>query len=64
MPKNIKYEDIINELKENITKLEDPNLSLDDSLIIYEHAIKLLKKAEEKLVEVEGKFKNIKVEEE
>ena len=64
MPKNIKYEDIINELKENITKLEDPNLSLDDSLIIYEHAIKLLKKAEEKLVEVEGKFKNIKIEEE
>ena len=64
MPKNIKYEDIINELKENITKLEDPNLSLDDSLIIYEHAIKLLKKAEEKLVDVEGKFKNIKVEEE
>ena len=64
MPKNIKYEDIINELKENITKLENPNLSLDDSLIIYEHAIKLLKKAEEKLVEVEGKFKNIKVEEE
>lgn len=64
MPKNIKYEDLINELKENITKLEDPNLSLDDSLIIYEHAIKLLKKAEEKLVEVEGKFKNIKVEEE
>ena len=62
MPKDFKYEDIVNELK--INKLEDPNLSLDDSLIIYEEATKLLKKAEEKLVEVEGKFKNIKIEEE
>ena len=64
MPKDFKYEDIVNELKEKINKLEDPNLSLDNSLIIYEEATKLLKKAEEKLVEVEGKFKNIKIEEE
>lgn len=64
MPKDFKYEDIVNELKEKINKLEDPNLSLGDSLIIYEEATKLLKKAEEKLVEVEGKFKNIKIEEE
>lgn len=64
MSKDFKYEDIVNELKEKINKLEYPNLSLDDSLIIYEEATKLLKKAEEKLVEVEGKFKNIKIEEE
>ena len=50
MSKDFKYEDIVNELKEKINKLEDPNLSLDDSLIIYEEATKLLKKAEEKLV--------------
>ena len=50
-------------LKDRAT-LEDPNLSLDDSLIIYEEATKLLKKVEKKLVEVEGKFKNIKIEEE
>ena len=31
MAAKVKYEDIINELKENISKLEDPNLSLDDS---------------------------------
>jgi exonuclease VII small subunit len=37
---------------------------LDDSLVIYEQATKLLKKAEEKLLEVEGKFKNIKIDEE
>ena len=64
MAAKVKYEDIINELKENIIKLEDPNLSLDDSLVIYEQATKLLKKAEEKLLEVEGKFKNIKIDEE
>jgi exonuclease VII small subunit len=64
MAAKVKYEDIINELKENISKLEDPNLSLDDSLVIYEQATKLLKKAEEKLLEVEGKFKNIKIDEE
>ena len=63
MAAKVKYEDIINELKENISKLEDPNLSLDDSLVIYEQATKLLKKAEEKLLEVEGKFKNIKIDE-
>ena len=64
MAAKVKYEDIINELKENISKLEDPNLSLDDSLVIYEQATKLLKKDEEKLLEVEGKFKNIKIDEE
>ncbi|CAM3062616.1 exodeoxyribonuclease VII small subunit [Streptobacillus ratti] len=55
------FETILEEIKESIDKLESFDISLDDSIIEYENAIKLIKMAEKKLKEVEGKLEVIKI---
>ncbi len=46
-------------LEEVITKMEDPDISLEDSFVLYEKGMKALKEATASIDEVEKKVKLI-----
>lgn len=54
-PKNLKFEQALEKLQALVGKLEDGELSLDDSLKVFEEGIDLAKLCEKKLEEAEGK---------
>ncbi len=50
-----KFEKSIDELREIIEKLESGNISLDDSLSLFEKGVKILNSANKKLSQMEKK---------
>ena len=56
---NQNFENKMNQLEELISKLEDTNLSLQDSIAIYESAMKLSKELSLELQEATKKIKMI-----
>lgn len=56
---NQKFENKMKQLEELISKLEDTNLSLQDSIAIYESAMKLSKELSLELQEATKKIKMI-----
>ena len=51
-----KFEDKMNKLKEIVDKLDDENISLDESISLYEDGLKLSKELQEKLKTFEKKI--------
>jgi exodeoxyribonuclease VII small subunit len=51
-----KFEDALKELEEVVTRLEKGELSLEDSLGLYERGIALARRCHEKLEEAEGRI--------
>ena len=52
----VKYEEMIDELKEIIKRLEDRNTDLEESIRLYERGTILLKQCEKALEEAEMKI--------
>lgn len=55
--KNIKFEDALAELESIISKLDTGALSLDDAIVEYEKAVKLIKVCTKKLETAEAKVR-------
>lgn len=55
----MKYEEMIDELKEIIKKLEDRNTDLEESIRLYERGTMLLKQCEKALEEAEMKINRL-----
>lgn len=55
----LKYEEMIDELKEIIKKLEDRNTNLEESIRLYERGTMLLKQCEKALEEAEMKITHL-----
>jgi exodeoxyribonuclease VII small subunit len=53
---DIKFEDALEKLDEIVADLEGGNLSLDDSLKVYEEGVKLIKLCTKKLNEAQEKI--------
>ena len=53
------YEQNIHKIDEIIEKLENNELSLDESIAEYEKAIKLIKESEKLLEQAEGKIQKV-----
>jgi exodeoxyribonuclease VII small subunit len=51
-----KYEDLMNELRDIVKKIEDPETSLDESITLYERGAVLVKECEELLSSAELKI--------
>mgnify|MGYP006085455613 FL=1 len=51
--KNINIEKVLSELESIVTKMEEENLNLEDSLTSYEKGIALVKTAQENLKKIE-----------
>ena len=51
-----KYEELITELKEVVKKIEDSDTSLDEMITLYEQGTVLIKKCEDRLMEIEVKI--------
>jgi len=51
--KNINIEKVLSELESIVTKMEEENLNLEDSLTSYEKGIALVKTAQESLKKIE-----------
>ncbi len=49
MKKDIKFEEALEKLEDAVRRLESGNMSLDDSLVTFEEAVKLVKICNEKL---------------
>jgi len=63
MEKNeIKFEEALERLEEIIEKLESGEITLDDSLHLYENGVKLTKECMNKIHLIEGKVKTLKEE--
>lgn len=63
MPKKTKaltYEEAVKRLEEIVSKMEDPDTSLDTSLSLYKEGIELAKLCEEKLNDAEGEVAVLK----
>ena len=56
MENDFNYENAIAELNSIVSKLQNGNVSLDDSLALYMRGIELSKKCEDKINEVEKKI--------
>lgn len=54
-PKALKFEQAMSQLEKMVQKLEEGDLSLEESLRFFEEGIGLTKFCEEKLAEAEGK---------
>lgn len=52
----IKFEDKLNRLNEIVKKMEEENLSLEESVKLYEEAMKLSKELGEELAEAKSKI--------
>ena len=57
MKKDIKFEEALEKLEEQVRRLESGDLSLDDSLVVFEEAIGLVKICNEKLEKAEQRVK-------
>ena len=57
--KKIKFEDKIKELEEIINKLENGEVSLDESIEYYSNAMKLIKECDKELKNIEEKVNYI-----
>ena len=57
MNKNISFEEAILKLEDQIKKLESGNLPLDESLVAFEDAIKLIRLCNQKIETAEQKVK-------
>lgn len=55
----MKYEEMIEELKEIIKRLEDRNTDLEESIRLYERGTTLLKECEKALEEAELKINRL-----
>lgn len=53
---NFVYEDAIAELNQIVSKLQNGNVSLDDSLSLYTRGVELASKCDAKIKEVEQKI--------
>ena len=53
--KKLKFEDGLKRLEEIVAKLESGNLSLDDSLKLFEEGVKLVRFCNERLVDAQQK---------
>lgn len=53
--KELKFEDGLKRLEEIVAKLESGNLSLDDSLKLFEEGVKLVRFCNERLAEAQQK---------
>lgn len=58
--KELKFDEALSTLEKYVEKLEDGNLSLEESLKIFEEGMKLTKFCEQKLSEAEGKVEILK----
>ncbi|MBP5180867.1 MAG: exodeoxyribonuclease VII small subunit [Clostridiales bacterium] len=56
MSKEFVYEDAVKELQDIVNKLGSGNVSLDESLKLYNRGIELSKQCDDKLKEIEQKF--------
>jgi exodeoxyribonuclease VII small subunit len=54
-----KYEDLMNELREIVKKIEDTETSLDESIALYERGAVLVKQCEELLSSLELKITSL-----
>ena len=54
-----KYEELINELKEIVRKIEDSETNLDDMVKLYEQGTIIIKQCEERLSEAEIKISKL-----
>jgi exodeoxyribonuclease VII small subunit len=54
-----KFEGKLKELKATISKMEDPDTELDESIALYEKGKKLMKEANDFLLEIEERVKNM-----
>ena len=55
--KELKFEDGLKRLEEIVAKLESGNLSLDESLKLFEEGVKLVRFCNERLAEAQQKVK-------
>ena len=62
--KELKFEDKMNRLNEIVDSLEKGEVSLDDSLNLYEEGLKLSKELKEELKSFENKLNEINKDEE
>ncbi len=53
------FEQLFNELEETVAKLEEGNLTLDESLALYERGIQLSKKCGDQLDRAELRIKEL-----
>ncbi|MDQ0149257.1 exodeoxyribonuclease VII small subunit [Eubacterium multiforme] len=64
MAKKVSYEDMLQNLKDILEKLEENELSLEEAMKEYEKGIKLVNKLYKTLNDYEGKISIVKDEEE
>jgi len=57
MDKEIKFEEALAGLEEAVKKLEGGNMTLDESLAIYERAVSLARVCNERLENAEGRVR-------
>ena len=57
MKKEIKFEEALEKLEDSVKRLESGNMSLDDSLVTFEEAVKLVKICNEKLERAEQRVR-------
>ena len=57
MKKDIKFEEALEKLEESVKRLEGGNMSLDESLLAFEEAVKLVKICNEKLESAEQRVR-------
>ena len=54
-----KFEEMLEELKEVVKKMEDPDTGLDESIALYERGSALIRECEKKLAEAELKVTEV-----
>jgi exodeoxyribonuclease VII small subunit len=54
-----KFEEMLEELKELVKKMEDPDTGLDESMALYERGAYLIRECERKLAEAELKVTEV-----
>lgn len=58
------FETMMNELESIVKQLDNDNVSLEQSIALYESGVKLTKTCQEKLLEAEKKIESLQVKEE
>ena len=59
MEQNIDFEALLKRLEEISNKMEDKAISLDESILLYEEGVKIIKQLEEALKEASKKVENV-----
>ncbi|HVP25264.1 MAG TPA: exodeoxyribonuclease VII small subunit [Methanomicrobiales archaeon] len=54
-----KFEEMLEELKEVVKKMEDPDTGLDESIALYEKGAALIRECERKLADAELKVTEV-----